>query len=58
MGDWHDESVGRTAVHVWIERIGRAKRVRRSGRRRARASILVSGCVRGGMEGETLDVLR
>ena len=41
MGDWHDESVGRDAeVHVWIERTGRAKRVRRRGSRSARASIL------------------
>jgi hypothetical protein len=43
MGDWHEESVGRDAeVHVWIERTGRAKRVRRMGSRSARASILAS----------------
>lgn len=42
MGDAHDVSVGRVseAAHVWIERAGRAKSVRRIGRRRARANML------------------
>jgi hypothetical protein len=42
VGDAHDVSVGRVseAAHVWIERAGRAKSVRRIGRRSARASML------------------
>ena len=42
VGDAHDVSVGRVseAAHVWIERAGRAKSVRRIGRRRARANML------------------
>lgn len=48
VGDWQDERAGREP-HVWIERAGvrMAKTVRRSGRRRARGSIVrvMAACV-------------
>lgn len=44
VGAWLHASVGRAAeINVWSERMGRAKSVRRLGRRRARASISASG---------------